>query len=287
MLLILLSSALMFVSVLLLVRYGGAAAWKWLRERVGRDERLYESWVDELFLNWPPEKTRRLAYAANFAIGGALLGVLVLTGQPLFALAAAVGVYFVPLVLYRAARARRLKRFEEQLPDAINVMVSSARAGRSLPQTVEDVARKMSGPVAQEFGVMVREYNFGGMSMEGVLDRARQRLDLESFTMVSTALIINSERGGDVLHMLERMSDAIRELYRLKKKIVTETSEVRAQKNIIIFMTPLFGLLVCLFDREILTILTDTFLGNLIIIVVVVMQMLGFMWIQRIIRSTI
>ncbi len=283
----LLSSLLMFASIALLVRFGSESPLRWARERIRRDERLYESYVDELFLDWSPEKTRRAAFAAN--IGIVVVGVVIfmLSGLIVFALAAAVAAYFLPRLLYSVARNKRLNRFEQQLPDAINVMVSSVRAGRSLPQAIEDVARKMTGPVADEFGVMMREYSFSGMSVEGVLERARGRLKIESFSMIATALMINSQRGGDVLHMLERMSDAIRELSRLKKKLMTETSEVRAQEKIIMFMTPLFGLLVCLFDREIFSILFNTFLGNLIIVVVLSLQIFGFIWIRRIIRTTI
>jgi tight adherence protein B len=277
----------MFASIALLVRFGSESPLRWARERIRRDERLYESYVDELFLDWSPEKTRRAAFAAN--IGIVVVGVVIfmLSGLIVFALAAAVAAYFLPRLLYSVARNKRLNRFEQQLPDAINVMVSSVRAGRSLPQAIEDVARKMTGPVADEFGVMMREYSFSGMSVEGVLERARGRLKIESFSMIATALMINSQRGGDVLHMLERMSDAIRELSRLKKKLMTETSEVRAQEKIIMFMTPLFGLLVCLFDREIFSILFNTFLGNLIIVVVLSLQIFGFIWIRRIIRTTI
>ena len=88
------------------------------------------------------------------------------------------------------------------------------------------------------------------MNLEGVLARAKDRVDVESFRMICSALIINSNRGGDVLHILERMSDSIRELQKLKKKLMTETAEVRAQEKIILFITPRSD---CLFARLTLT----------------------------------
>ena len=283
----LLASALLFASVTLLVRHGWEVVLLWSRGRVGRDYAKFKAWSEELFLGWPPEKIRRRAFWANAAIPLALLVIWLLTGSLIFALATAVGVYFVPLVAYRVARERRMERLEEQLPDAVNVMVASVRAGRSLPQAIEDVSQKISGPVGEEFGVMSGEYSYGGMNVEGVLERARARLDVEGFKMVSSALIINSERGGDVLHMMERMAEAIRELDRLRKKILTETSEVRAQEKVILVMTPLFGVMVCLFDPEIPDILFHSVVGNLLLMVVVACQLFSLWWIHRIIKSTI
>lgn len=286
-LLSLLASALVFASVTLFVRYGWGRLLYHSHGRVSRDAEKFRTWSAELFLGWPPAKIRRLALWANAAVPLAVVVIWALTGSPVFGLAAGVGVYFVPPIAYRVARERRLQRFEEQLPDAVNVMVAAVRAGRSLPQAIEDVSQKMPGPAGQEFGVMAGEYSYGGMNVEGVLERARERLDVEGFRMISSALIINSQRGGDVLHMLERMADAIRELDRLKKKIRTETSEVRAQGKVILLLTPLFGVLVCLFDPEIPEILFNSVLGNLLLVVVVACQLFSLWWINRIIKSTI
>lgn len=283
----LIASLLLFVSVALLVRYGWGVALHYSRGRVGRGAVKFQEWSDDLYLGWPSEKIRRAAFWADAAVPLSVFVIWTLTGSPIFGLAAGVGVYYAPRVAYRVARARRLQRFEEQLPDAVNVMVAAVRAGRSLPQAIEGVAQKMTGPAGEEFGVMANEYTYGGMNVEGVLERARERLDVEGFRMISSALIINSRRGGDVLHMLERMSDAIRELDRLKKKIRTETSEVRAQGKVILLLTPVFIVLVCLFDPEIPDILFYSFLGNLLLVVVVALQLFSLWWINRIIKSTI
>lgn len=283
----LLASALLFVSVLLLVRYGSEVLWAWAARRVTRDAEKFRTWSEELFLGWSPAQIRRAAVWANASVVLLAAFAWLVTGSPVFAVAIGVGAYFVPPIIYRVARERRWQAFDEQLPDAVNIMVSSVRAGRSLPQAIEDVSRKMTGPAGQEFGVMSKEYAYGGMSVEGVLERARARLNIESFTMISSALIINSIHGGEVLHMLERMSEAIRELHRLKKKIYTETSEVRAQEKVILLMTPAFGVLICFMDPEIPSILFHSIIGNIMLVFVVACQLLSIWWIHRIIRSTI
>jgi tight adherence protein B len=284
---LLIASLLLFVSVFLAVRAGYPALRSVFDTRTGRDMARFEAWSNELFLDWPPQKLRQAAYAANLAIIFVGLFVLVISGRIVFAVVAATAVFFVPSFLYRRYRHKRLERLEEQLPDALGIMVSSARSGRSLPQALAAVGEKMSGPIEEEFKLMAREYQEGGMSLEGVLERAKTRVTVESFKMVCSALIINSHRGGDVLHILERMSDSIRELQRLKKKLRTETAEVRAQEKIILIITPAFGLLICAFDADIPRLLFGTIPGNILLVIVGLLQAIAVWWVRRIVNATI
>jgi tight adherence protein B len=284
---LLLASLLLFASVFLLIRAGYPIISKAFEVRARKDMARFEGWSHELFLNWSPQKLRHAAYAANLGMIFVALFVLVVSGRVVFAIAAAAAVYFVPTFLYRRYRHKRLERLEAQLPDALNIMVSSARSGRSLPQAIAAVGEKMNGPVEEEFSLMAREYRDGGMSLEGVLERAKNRVNVESFRMICSALIINSHRGGDVLHILERMSDSIRELQKLKKKLKTETAEVRAQEKIILIITPAFGLLICAFDADIPRLLFGTVPGNVLLMMVLVLQVVAVWWVRRIVKATV
>ena len=283
----LLATLLAFISVVLFIRAGFPILRDLFERRAKKDIARFEAWSQELFLDWSPEKVRYAAYAVNLGLIFVALFVLVISGRVVFAIAAAVAVFFVPTFLYRRYRQKRLERLESQLPDALNIMVSSARSGRSLPQAVASVGEKMGGPVGEEFSLMAREYREGGMNLEGVLERAKNRVNVESFRMVCSALIINSNRGGDVLHILERMSDSIRELQKLKKKLKTETAEVRMQEKIILVITPAFGLLICSFDADIPRLLFGTVPGNVLLMIVLVLQMFAVWWVRRIIKATV
>jgi tight adherence protein B len=283
----LITSTLFAIIIALMAFFGSRSIWGRFAGRAARDAEKFERWSGDLFLGWDSKKSRLIAYAANASLIVAPLLILTLSGSLIFAGGIAVVVYILPEILLRRARHKRLERIDRQLPDAINVMVSSTRAGRSLSQSIDEVAAKISGPIGQEFGIIANEIRQGGVSVETALARAKARIPVESFLMVSTALIINCSKGGDVLNILERISDAIRELCRLKEKIYTETSEVRMQGKIILFMTPLFGVVVCMFDPEIRPILFDSLAGNLILVVVGGLQAISIVWIRRIIRTTI
>jgi len=283
----LIPSILLAASVFLLVYYGRETLARLITRMVRKDRDRYIEWARDLFLDWTPDQLRRAAYAAKAAIPVAAFLVFLLTNSVVFAAAIAVAVSFAPRIAYRFARQRRIDQLDEQLPDAVDVMVASVRAGRSLRQAIEDVAAKAPGPAGQELGLVARECQLGGMSLEEALARAKQRVPLESFTLISSALLINLARGGDLLSILERMSEALRELIRLKRKIATETAEVRAQEKIILCATPLFGAMVCSFDPDIPRILFQTIPGNLLLVVVVGLQAISLYWIRRILKSTI
>jgi tight adherence protein B len=274
-------------SVCLFAREGYKPLRRWFLSRADRDAERYQSWVDELSLDWDAEAARRAALAARIGVIAATSVIFLVTWDPVFAAVVAGVAYWIPLLIFRVLRSQRLRKMEEQIPDAIDVMVASVRAGNSLATAVEDVEHRMKRPISREFAVIASEHRAGGLSIEDALGRARNRIPVESFTMVASALIINAGQGGDLMHILERIAEATRELYRLQKKIMTETAEVRAQEKIIMLMTPLFLVLVCFFDPSIPDILFHSIPGRFLLIVVAAIQAVGFIWIHRIVRTTV
>lgn len=283
----LITSALLAVSVFLLALAGRERGGQLLTRLVRKKRDTYAAWSQELFLGWTPEQARRAAYATKAAVVGAGLLVYWLTGSGLFTFVIVLAVYFAPQIAYRLAKQRREERLDEQLPDAVDVMVASVRAGRSLQQAIEDTAAKMPAPIGQELSLISGDYLQGGLGLKEAIEGARDRMRLESFAMVYSALAINLSQGGDLLNILERMSESLRELLRLKHKIVTETSEVRAQEKIILYMTPLFCVMICMFDPDIPKILFQSFIGNLLLVVVAGLQAVSIYWIRRILKSTV
>jgi len=259
----------------------------WLLSRADADAVKYRAWTNELFVPWSPEEIRKYALMARIAIIVSAVLAFLLFRSALLAAATAYAVSMLPGQVYRILRLRRLDRLEKQLPDAVSVLVSSVRAGSALSTAIRDVSEKISGPVGQEFSLVEREQRVAGLSLEAALERAEATVPVDGFKMISSALAVSSREGGDLLKVLERMANALRELARLKQKIVTETSEVRAQQKVIVAMTPAFGGLLCLFDPSIPDILFHSIAGNVVLIVVVVIQVGCIFWIRGIVKSTI
>src|SRR5215470_17696011 len=130
----LITSILFAASIALMAHYGYRFIWGSFANRAAIDAEKFERWSVDLFLGWDSKKSLRIAYAANAGLIVAPLLTWALSGTPIFAGAVAIVVYAIPGMLLRSARNKRLARIEKQMPDAINVMVSTTRAGRSLSQ---------------------------------------------------------------------------------------------------------------------------------------------------------
>lgn len=273
-----------FASVYLFASDGYRIVGYWVATLSKGEGERYQSWIDELGAT--DRKLRTLSRARSW-VPVIAVALFVVSGSLVFALVMSLAAYAAPWVMYRVKCEHRMKKMEGQLPDAIDVMVASVRAGRSLATAVEDVEKSMSNPIAHEFGIIATEHKERGVSIEHAIDRARRRISAENFTMVATALIVNAGQGGDLLSILERVSEATRELYRLQKKIETETSEIRAQEKVVLLLTPLFLGLVLTFDPSIPEILFHSVIGNVLLVFVVILQVAGFLWIRRIVKTTV
>ncbi|MBI1353559.1 MAG: hypothetical protein GC160_04380 [Acidobacteria bacterium] len=262
------------------------AAWEPLLRLIREDAERYRRWSIDLFLGWSQQDCRRVAVAAKAAPAAAVIG-LAAAGKVLMAPLIGYALYRAPEMLYALARERRSQLIEERLPDVVDVMVSSVRSGSSLLRAITDAAERAGGPIGQELALVAQEHEQSGLGLPESLERARGRVGNESFGMVATALAISADQGGRLLEVLERMAESIRSLSRLRQKIVSETTEVRAQQNIILWITPLFGVLVCLMDPGVWDLLSSTIGGQALLGLVILLQATAFFWIRSIVKSTI
>lgn len=131
-----------------------------------------------------------------------------------------------PLLFLGIARRRRLAKFEAQLPDAIDIMVRSLKAGHPIPVAISMVSRETQDPIGSEFGMTADEITFGlelEESMRNMLSRVGQ-LDL---ALVAVAISIQSKTGGNLSEILAILSRVIRQRFKMKRKIRSLSAEGR------------------------------------------------------------
>jgi tight adherence protein B len=286
----LISSLLLGVSAYLIIRSIGEHWMAKLKRKIALDARKYERWSDNLFVEWSPEKSKKMARIYWYSLVGSVafgLVALLFAKMLLPLLILPLIVVFAPRLYYERKLERHLEDIGKQLPEAVNIMVSSIRSGQSLSQAIVDVSLKAPPVIRKEFAVVANEHLFGGLGLEEALDHARKRVNLETFNMFCTALIVHIRRGGDILKVSERIAWAVRELARLQKKLFTETSDIRAQEKIALVMTPLFFILVCFLHESIFDILINTWTGNFILFVVVAIQYFAYSWIRKIVKTAV
>lgn len=166
--------------------------------------------------------TWKLNSTLGLAISGALPAVLLL------------------LVLVRK-RSRRIGKFGEQLPDVIDVVVRSLKAGHPLPVAISLVGREMPSPAGPEFMVVFDEISYGREvreALEGLYDRVGHP-DLK---FMITSIAIAHQTGGNLGEILSRLSKLIRERFRMQRKIRALSAEGRAGGLVLSVVPPLiFG----------------------------------------------
>jgi tight adherence protein B len=303
----------MLVRSLLIPTFGtGAKEAKRLRNRIGsvlgsldqeatsilKDRRLASLSPWERGLESAPilEPLRRLIAQAGrqvpvYRVLGLCLAAAAVTAalvqmyyrQPLFAVLAAAAAFLAPIVKLRLERGKRLDRFEEQLPEALDVMSRGLQAGHPFTASLKLVATQMDEPISREFGQAFSDISYG-VSVKGAFLRMLERMPSVSLMAVITAVLVQRESGGNLSEILQRIAAVVRARFKFQRRVKTLSAEGRASAWVL-SMTPfaMAGLLT-LVSPDYIPELTKDPAGRKIIGVAFVMMLLGMAWIQKIIR---
>jgi tight adherence protein B len=166
--------------------------------------------------------TLRLGSAGFCAILGFFIG-----NSIIFALVGLVIGFFIPSIYVKQAKRSRLKKFDNQLGDMLNLMVNGLRAGFSTLQAMEAVSREMPSPISDEFHRVVQEMQLG-ITMEEALEHMLRRIESDDLDLVITAINVQREVGGNLAEILDVISYTIRERVRIKGEIQALTAQGRA-----------------------------------------------------------
>lgn len=197
----------------------------WLNRRLHNVELVpyLRRLLGQAAMDWSPG--RLLAMMTAFFVIPACLVILEFHVL-LVALGAGVLLGMAPYGFVRFKRSRRFNKFEAGLPEALDLMVSALRAGHSLVAAMGLVSRECQDPVGGEFKICFEEQNYG-LEMKSALDNLATRVPLQDVLMVSTAIMIQKESGGNLAEVLDKTSNLIRDRYRLKRQIKTHTAQGR------------------------------------------------------------
>ncbi|RWL84231.1 MAG: type II secretion system F family protein [Mesorhizobium sp.] len=177
-----------------------------------------------------------MTFAMSFILAGLglalLLWFLIGVSAPA-AFLVFLGVSFaLPLLVLRRACRKRISRFAKQLPDALDMIVRSLRAGHPASVAISLVAREMPDPLGTEFGIVADEITFG-LSMEQAVRKLSERVGFEGLHLLSVSLSIQAKTGGNLTEILANLSSVLRERQKLKLKIRALSAEGRVSAWII------------------------------------------------------
>ncbi|MBM3967273.1 MAG: secretion protein, partial [Planctomycetes bacterium] len=151
---------------------------------------------------------------------------------------------FVPVLVLKFKIAKRMAKFNEQLPEALEMLSRSLRAGHSIGAGFGLISQEMSNPLGREFGRCYEEQNLG-VSLESSLDAMAKRIPNLDLRFFATAVILQRQTGGDLAEILEKIGRLIRSRYKLAGQIQALTGEGRLSGIVLLALPP--GLFLMMF----------------------------------------
>lgn len=215
------------------------------------DNRLGAEWLSALVVQ--AGLTLGLPKLAMFAAASALAagaGTYVYRGSAFEALAAfAFGGVILPILVLRSMRSRRQKAFGDQLPEAIELIVRSLKAGHPVPVAIGLVSRELPDPVGTEFGMVADEVTYGS-DLVTALRKMQVRVGQEDLPLFITAVSIQSSTGGNLREILQGLADVIRQRIKMRRKIRSISAEGRISAYFLTALPPLLLLVINLMSPE-------------------------------------
>jgi len=153
----------------------------------------------------------------------------------LFTLAAFFVSAVIPLVWLNKQRTKRLDKFEEQLPEAIQMMARALRTGYPFTECMKIVSTEMNEPISQEFGMTYEEINYG-RNIEVAFALMIERVPSLSLIAMTTAVVIQRETGGNLAEVLLKIGDVLRGRFKLQRRIKTLSAEGRLSAWVLLLL---------------------------------------------------
>jgi tight adherence protein B len=225
----------------------------------------------------------RLMSLTVLAVIVSLLTVTILTGSVVLGVLVAFVCALAPQYKLRIERGNRLARFEEQLPEALDIISRALRAGHPFVETLKLVGDEMDDPIGKEFSTAFTDINYGASVRQGFMNLL-ERVPSMSLMAAVTAVLIQRETGGNMAEILEKIAAVVRGRFRYQRRLRTLSAEGRLSAWILTLVP--FGLaaVIMVIQPDYLPMLTKDPLGRQLIIAAFVMITLGIFWIRRIIR---
>jgi tight adherence protein B len=251
---------------------------RWFTKRQNQSASAAKANLEEMFIFTGADRIMAInLFAMIFlpVVAWILFGNLLIVG------ACVVIAFIAPRYLLRYIAERRLRLFEQQLPDALLMITGALRAGASLPIALDSVASEGKEPISQEFDLMLREIRLG-LDMSTALERLEKRVPLQDVAMMTAGMALSREVGANLAETLESISKTIRAKLQLEGKIRSLTAQGKMQ-GVVMAALPLFLILILnVMEPEAMAPLFNMWYGWVTLAIMVVAIAIGYHFIRRI-----
>jgi tight adherence protein B len=201
----------------------------------------------------------------------------------LLGLGAGVIATYIPIWIVQRARTKRMLKFEEHFPEAIDLIARALRAGHALPTGLGMVADELPAPVGTEFRMLYDEQNFG-LTLPDAMRNFARRIPVLDARFFVTAVLTQREAGGNLAEVLDNLSSVIRERFKVKRQVRVISAHGRITGWILACLPPSLALVLSVINPAFIRILTHDPIGQKMIIAAVVLQTIGTLIIRKIVN---
>ena len=188
-----------------------------------------------------------------------------------------------PWLVVRMKRARRMAKFEEQFPEALDLLSRAIRAGHAFGAGMKMVSEELGDPVGPEFRKCFEEQNYG-LALKDSLNNLSLRVPSLDVRFFVTAVLIQKETGGNLAEILDNLATVVRERFKILRDVRTKTAHGRFTGYVLLALPAFLAMALSVINPEHMDLLFKERVGQLMIVVTIVMQAIGFFWIRRIVR---
>jgi tight adherence protein B len=188
-----------------------------------------------------------------------------------------------PVAYLRHKAARRLKRFEEQFPEALDLLSRAIRAGHAFQTAMGMVADELPDPVGPEFKITFDQQNFG-LPLKDALNELADRIGLLDVRFFVTAVLIQRDTGGNLSEILDNLAHVVRERFKILRQVRVHTAHGRFTGYVLLALPALLAAALMFINPDHMGLLFKERMGQLMVMGAIVMQTIGFFWIRQVIK---
>jgi tight adherence protein B len=223
-----------------------------------------------------------LLIALGSAMVTGLLAALVTRAPLALPLGAALG-FAAPFLFLKVKRSRRLRTFEEQFPEALDMIARALKAGHAFATGLKMASDELPDPVGPEFRKTFEEQNFG-LPLKDSLDNLAKRIPLLDVRFFTTAVLIQRDTGGNLSEILENLGHVVRERFKILRQVRVYTAHGRFTGYVLLALPAFLGIALSFINPDHMNMLFRERMGQMMLIGALVMQTIGFLWIKHVIK---
>jgi tight adherence protein B len=191
--------------------------------------------------------------------------------------------FSLPFIFLKVKRTRRMRTFEEQFPEALDLIARALKAGHAFATGLKMAADELPEPVGPEFRKTFDEQNFG-LPMKDALDNLAQRIPILDVRFFVTAVLIQRETGGNLAEILENLGFVVRERFKILRQVRVYTAHGRFTGYVLLALPAVLGIALSFINPDHMNLLFRERMGQMLLGVALVMQTIGFLWIKQVIK---